>query len=115
MKLSLLDETKEQESSGLIIKNEFILTAHVHEIEDQYEVLDWSTNLELPEVPDDGILEHALYLLAYDRYPELNIRMGESKSVDLSISGVYHTDYWGEVDVDIDIIILGENDEKGNI
>lgn len=100
LKLSSIFEHEQEEPK---VKGDFIITCIVLDIEEGYEVLDYMVN---EMWYDEEVRSLVLQELEYDKYPDLGMSSGDTGEFKLKVSSQYTKDYYGEVDVDIQVEVL---------
>ena len=85
------------------VKGDFTITCTVLDIGEIYEVLDSYVD---EQYYDEGVLSQVLHELEYDKYPDLKLSDGCSGIFNLKVTSQYTKDYYGEVDLDIQIEII---------
>ena len=55
---------------------------------------------------DEEVRSLVLQELEYDKYPDLGMSAGDTEEFKLKVSSQYTKDYYGEVDVDIQVEVL---------
>ena len=86
-----------------VIKGDFIITCTVIDIEDGYEVMEYTVD---EPYYDEEVKSLVLFELEYDKYPDLGMSAGDTGEFKLKVSSQYTKDYYGEVDVDIQVEVL---------
>ena len=85
------------------IKGNFIINCIVLDIEDGYEVLDYTVD---EAHYDEEVRNLVMHELEYDKYPDLGMTAGDTGEFKLKVESQYTKDYYGEVDLDIQVEVL---------
>ena len=101
--LDVFTNLQSEKDDDYKVKENFIISCIVSDIGEAYEILDLSVD---EENYDEGVLSQVLHELEYDKYPDLKLSEGCSNTFKLRVTSQYTKDYWGEVDVDIQVEII---------
>lgn len=85
------------------IKGDFIITCIVMDIGEGYEVFDYKVD---ESWYDEEVRSLVLHELEYDKYPDLGMTAGDTGEFKLKVESQYTKDYYGEVDLDIQVEVL---------
>lgn len=85
------------------VKGNFIINCTVLYIEDGYEVLDYTVD---EAHYDEEVRNLVMHELEYDKYPDLGMTAGDTGEFKLKVESQYTKDYYGEVDLDIQVEVL---------
>ena len=72
----------------------------------EYEVLNWKvleTDVNKQIYHDDDIVSEVIHDFECENFPEINASDDGVHTVKLSVNGTYTRDYYGEVDLNIDV------------
>lgn len=84
-------------------KGDFIIEGIAHSIGDGYEVLEYTVD---EEFYDDNVSGQVIFDLEYDMFPDLGIAVGEQTTFKFKVAYLYTKDYYGELDLDIQVEVL---------
>lgn len=85
------------------VKGNFIIICTVIDIDEGYEVLDYTVEEDLY---DEDVRDLVMHELEYDKYPDLGMTAGDTGEFKLKVESLYTKDYYGEVDLDIQVEVL---------
>lgn len=99
-----LHHLKESEGSEEKLLTKFTIKVKAYDIGDKdYEVEDWIVE---EDNYDWEIKDQALYELEYDKSIDLKIKGEDAEWRTLSVEGTYSKDYYGEVDLEIQMEVI---------